>query len=114
MCVMKNESNLCLWFTLSFLLPVPSNDLLSYPVGLVPRKAHARKLHDHPKCICICCWLICNLRFTDIYPTGGSNGEHQDLIDRLADKARAYRMKVSTEKNTIIINSTNNLSEDLA
>ena len=58
--------------------------------------------------------LICNLRFTDIYPTGGSNGEHQDLIDRLADKARAYRMKVSTEKNTIIINSTNNLSEDLA
>ena len=36
---------------------------------------------------------------------GGSNGEHQDLTDRLDERAKAYEMEVSTEKSKIMTNS---------
>ena len=44
---------------------------------------------------------------------GGSNGELQDLINRLGDRATAYGMEVSTEKSNIRTNSTNNISADI-
>ena len=53
---------------------------------------------------------ICNLRFADdIDLTGGSLSEHQDLTNRLVDRATAYRMEVSTEKSKIVTNSKNNI-----
>ena len=42
---------------------------------------------------------------TDIDLMGSSNGELQDLTNRLVDKARAYGMEVSTEKSKIMTNS---------
>ena len=45
---------------------------------------------------------------------GGSNGELQDLTNRLIDRASAYGMEVSTEKSKIMTNSTNNTSSDLS
>ena len=45
---------------------------------------------------------------------GGSNGELQDLTNRLVDTAMVYGMEVSTEKNKIMTNSTNNMSADIS
>ena len=45
---------------------------------------------------------------------GGSNGEPQDLTKRLVDRATAYGMEVSIEKNKIITNSANNISADIS
>ena len=42
---------------------------------------------------------------------GGSNGELQDLTNRLVDRATEYGMEVSTEKRKIMTSSTNNTSE---
>ena len=50
---------------------------------------------------------------TDIDLMGSSNGELQDLTNRLVDKARAYGMEVSTEKSMIMTNSTN-ISADIS
>ena len=70
-------------------------------------------LHDHHTSISIGGRPICNLHFADdIDLTGGSNGELQDLINRLVDRARAYRMEVSTEKNKIMTSSTNDISAE--
>ena len=44
----------------------------------------------------------------------GSNGELQDLINRLVDRALAYGMEVTTEKSKIMTNSTNNISADIS
>ena len=44
----------------------------------------------------------------------GSNGELQDLTNRLVDEAKAYGVEVSTEKSKIMINSTNNISADIS
>ena len=44
---------------------------------------------------------------------GGSNGELQDLTNRLVDRATAYGMEVSTEKSKIMTSSTNNISADI-
>ena len=44
---------------------------------------------------------------------GGSNGELQDLTDRLVDRPSAYGMEVSREKSKIMTNSTNNISADI-
>ena len=41
---------------------------------------------------------------------GSSNGELQDLTNRLVDRATAYEMGVSTEKSKIMTNSMNNIS----
>ena len=58
---------------------------------------------------------ICNLRFADdIDLMGGSNGELQDLTNRLADRAAAYGKEVSTEKSKIMINNTNKLNADIS
>ena len=43
----------------------------------------------------------------------GSNGELQDLTNRLVDRAAAYGMEVSTEKSKIMTNSTNTISADI-
>ena len=45
---------------------------------------------------------------------GGSSYELQDLTYRLVDRARAYRMKISTEKSEPLNNSTNNVGEDIS
>ena len=45
---------------------------------------------------------------------GGSEGELQDLTNRLIDRAVAYGMEVSTEKSKIMMNSTNNTSADIS
>ena len=56
-------------------------------------------LHDHYTSISIGGRPICNPRFTDdIDLMGGSNGELQDLTNRLVDRATAYGMEVRTEK----------------
>ena len=44
---------------------------------------------------------------------GGSNGELQDLTNRLVDTAMVYGMEVSTEKNKIMTNSMNNICADI-
>ena len=71
--------------------------------------------HNHHTFISICGRPICNLRFADnIDLTGGSNGELQDLIIRPVDRATAYGMEASKEKNKIMANSTNNISADIS
>ena len=58
---------------------------------------------------------ICNLRFADdIDLMGSSNGAHQDLTNRLVDRATAYGMEVSTQKSKIMTNSTNNISTGIS
>ena len=37
---------------------------------------------------------------------GGSNGELQDLTNRLVDRTTAYGLEVITEKSKIVTNST--------
>ena len=72
-------------------------------------------LHNHHTSISIGGRPICNLRFADdIDLMGGSNGELQDLTNRLIDRATAYGMGVSTEKSKIMTNSTNNIRQILA
>ena len=44
---------------------------------------------------------------------GGSNGKLRDLTNRLLDRATAYKVKISTEKNGIMTSSTNNMSADI-
>ena len=56
-------------------------------------------LHGHHTSISIGGRPICNLRFADdIDLMGSSNGELQDLTNRLVDKAKAYGMELSTQK----------------
>ena len=47
---------------------------------------------------------------------GGSNGEVQDLTNRLVDRSTVYGMEVSTEKkkSKIMTNSTNNICADIS
>ena len=45
---------------------------------------------------------------------GASNGELEDLTNRLVDRVAAYGMDVSTEKSKIMTNSTNNISADIS
>ena len=49
---------------------------------------------------------LCNLKFTNhIDLIDGSNGEPQNLTNKLMDRARVYGMEVSTEKSKIMTNS---------
>ena len=58
---------------------------------------------------------MCNLRFADdIDLIGGSNGELQDLTNRLVDRATAYEREAGTEKSKIMGNCTNNISADIS
>ena len=44
-----------------------------------------------------------------------SYGRHnEDLTNRLVDRARAYGMKVSTEKSKIMTNSSNNINAGIS
>ena len=71
--------------------------------------------HDHHTSTSISGRHVCNLRFSDDSDLmGGSNGELQDLTNRLADRATAYEVEVSTEKSKIVTNSTNNISADIS
>ena len=70
--------------------------------------------HDHHTSTSISGRHVCNLRFSDDSDLmGGSNGELQDLTNRLVDRVTAYGMEVSTEKSKIMTNSTNNISADI-
>ena len=72
-------------------------------------------LHDHHASISIGGRPTCNLRIADdIDLMGSSNGELQDLTNRLADRATAYAMEVSTGKNKIMTNGMNNISADIS
>ena len=73
-------------------------------------------LHDHHASISNGARSICSLRFADdIDLMGGSNGELQDLTNRLADRATAYGKEVSTEKGKIMTTtSTNNTGTDIS
>ena len=63
-------------------------------------------LHDHHTSISTDGRLVCNLLFADnIDLMGSSNGELQDLTNRLADRAMAYVMEASKENSKIMINS---------
>ena len=54
-------------------------------------------LHDHTPSISIGGRPVCNLRFADdIDLMGGSNGELQDLTNRLTNRAGAHVREVST------------------
>ena len=56
-----------------------------------------------------------HLRFAaDIDLMSSSNGELQDLTNRLVDIARANGMKVSTENSKVKTNSTNYISADIS
>ena len=73
-------------------------------------------LHDYLTSISIDLRPICNLRSAnDTDLMGGSNGELQDLTNRLVDRAKAYYgMEVITKKSKIMTNSTNNISADIS
>ena len=54
---------------------------------------------------------VCNLPFADdIDLMSSSNGELEDLTNRLVVRATAYGMEVSTEKSKIMTDSTKNIS----
>ena len=68
-------------------------------------------LHDHHMSVSIRERPMRNPRFADdIDLMGGSNGELQDLTNRLVDRATVYGMEVSKEKSKIMTNRTNNIS----
>ena len=86
----------------------------THPVNLFPEKITQETLHDHHISFSIGGRPICNLGFADdIVLMGGSNGELQDLTNRLVDRATAYGKEVSTEKSKIMTNSTN-ISADIS
>ena len=55
------------------------------------------------------------LRFADdIDLMGGSNGELQNLTNRLVGRATACGMEVKIEKSKIVTNSTNKIGADIS
>ena len=83
--------------------------------SLILEKIMQETLHDRDIFISIGGTPILNLRFSeDVAAIGGSNGDFQDLICRLVDRAAASRIEISTEKNKVIINITNNIRADVS
>ena len=83
--------------------------------NLLLQKIMQETLHDHRASISISGRPICNLRLADdIDLMGGSNGELQDLTNRLVDRASTYGMGVSTEESKTMTDSTNNISADIS
>ena len=73
--------------------------LSSILVNLFLEKIMQETLHDHHIIISIGEGSICNLRFADeIDLMGGSNGELQDITNRLVDRAKASGMEVGAKK----------------
>uniref|UniRef100_A0A3B1JXQ2 ribonuclease H n=1 Tax=Astyanax mexicanus TaxID=7994 RepID=A0A3B1JXQ2_ASTMX len=67
-------------------------------------------LEGHQTSISIGGRPVCNLHFADdIDLMGGSNQELQSLTDKLAGRAGAYGMEVSTDKSKVMVNSINNI-----
>ena len=63
-------------------------------------------LHNHITTISIGGRPVCNLRFADdIDLMGGSNAELQDLTNKLASRAGAYGMEISSAKSKTMVNS---------
>ena len=83
---------------------------LTHTVQLLPRKDHAGNAPPHIHLH----WWKANMQPT-IYLRhrcySSSNGELQDLINRLVDRATAYVAEVSTEMSKIMTNSTNNSAD---
>ena len=74
-------------------------------------------LHNHNTSVSVDGRPICYLRFAvDINLMSGSNGDLQDLANRLVDRVRAYGMEVSTEKkkSKIMTNSTNDIGGNIS
>ena len=81
-------------------------------LNLFLEKIMQQTLRDHPTPISISGRPIHNLPLADdIEFMGGSNGELQDLTNRLVDRATAYGMAVSTEKSKTMTKSTNSISQ---
>ena len=73
---------------------------------MCPEKITLETLHDQHAYIFIGGKPISSLRLADdIDVMGGSNGELQDLTNRLADRETAYGMEVSAEKSKIMTNT---------
>ena len=71
--------------------------------------------HNHDTSILIGGVPVCNLQFSDDSDlTGGSDGELQDLTNRLVGREAVYGTAVSTEKSKIMTNSTENVSTDIS
>ena len=45
---------------------------------------------------------------------GGSNGELENLTDKLANRARAHEMEVNTEKSKIMMNRMSDISANIS
>ena len=72
--------------------------ILTHPVQLVPEEIVEETLHDHHSYISICERPVCDLRFVDdIDLMGVSNGELQDLTNRLVDRAAAYEIEAQKD-----------------
>ena len=68
--------------------------------NLFLEKITQESLHDHLTSISIGGRPLCYVRFADdITSRGSNNGELQDLTNRLVERATAYGMEVSKEKN---------------
>ena len=73
---------------------------LSNPVQHASKEDHAGTLSDQNTCFSIAGRPLCHLLFAeDIDIMGDSIGELHDHTNRLADRARAYGIEVSTEKS---------------
>ena len=83
-------------------------------LNLFLEKIRQETLHDRYTSISIGGRPICNLRFADdVDLMGVSNGELQDLTNRLLEREMAYEIEVNTEKSKIVINSTNDSNADI-
>ena len=72
-------------------------------------------IHDHHTSISTGGRPIRNLCLADdIDPMGGSNGELQDLTNRLGDRASSHRMNVITENSKIMTSSTNKIGAGIS
>ena len=79
--------------------------------NLFLEKIMQKTFHDHHTSISTGGRPICNLRLADnVDLMGSSNGELQELTNRLVDRATACGTEVSTEKSKIMTNmSMNNI-----
>ena len=84
-------------------------------LNLFLEKIMQETLNGHHTSISIGGRPMCNLLFaSDIDLLGGSNGELEDLTNRLVDRATAYGMEVSSKDSNIITNSMTNISADVS
>ena len=73
-----------------------------------------KTFHDHHTSISFSGRPVYNLRFADtIDLMGGSNKEHQDLINSIFAKAGDYGMEISAEKSKVMVNNTKNISTNI-